>query len=616
MAVTRFALRPRAASLAVVLVVAAAAVAMAWDLDAVGWGNQYYAAVAQSGAASEWAFFHASPDLAAVTGTDKPPLAFWPMSVAVWLFGLHGWAIALPQVLESVATVALLALLVARVAGPVGAAVAAAVLAATPIFFVLARFDDPDTLLTLCLTAAAYAAIRASESTTSRRWLVLLGAAFGLAFLTKWLTAAVPAPALLGAVVWSRRTPGASLRRGLTARPVRAALGWSLTSAALVGMPWVVIGWLVPAAHRAQLDSPTNSILDLVTSQNGVGRFALSPHDAASVAIQGVAGPWRLVTAPFAGQIGWLLPLAVVVTGVAALRVSRGAGPTPGWLVLGGWFGLTTVVFSFMAGYMHPYYTALLAPALAGVVGLGVDWAWGRRDTLIDRIGWRVAVGALALATSLYAAHILAAYPTLTGWCWPVVLAGATTSLGLLVIRRFTGRARSLVATLLLAAAALAALAGPAAYAASTFGHQVVGANPIAGPTPGSGDQEAYPTALVGYLSARRHPGGWLAAAVTSTAASELQLQTGQPVLPLGGFTGHAAGPGVADVNRWVTQGRLRYLVLTGPYYRGLTTPANLVGTPLAAVMAWAGGHGCPAPVPERSYVVLDLTCRPGTGHR
>src|SRR5580765_2601292 len=148
--------RPTLAGIGLLLVIAAGVVAMAWDLDAVGWGNQYYAAVAQSGAVSEWGFFHASPDLAAVTGTDKPPLAFWPMAVAVWLFGLHGWAITLPQVIESAATVALLALIVRRVAGPVGAVVASAVLASTPIFFVLARFDDPDTLLTLCVTAAAY----------------------------------------------------------------------------------------------------------------------------------------------------------------------------------------------------------------------------------------------------------------------------------------------------------------------------------------------------------------------------------------------------------------------------------------------------------------------------
>lgn len=610
MATTRIRVTP--AAIGIVAVVTVTAVWLAWDLDDLGWSNQYYAAVAQSGAASEWGFFHASPDLAAVTGTDKPPLAFWPMSVAVWLFGLHGWVIALPQVLESVATVALLGAMVRRVAGPVGGVVAAAVLASTPIFFVLARFNDPDTLLTLCVTVAAYATVRACESPTSRRWLVLLGASFGLAFLTKWLTAAIPAPAFLGAVLWSRRTSGSSVLRQLLARPARTALGWVLATTAVVGLPWVFAEWLMPAARRPQFDSPTNSILDLITSQNGVGRFALAPHDAASVAIQGVAGPARLLTAPFAGQIGWLLPVALVAASVAIVRVTRGARLSPAWLVLGGWLGLTVVVFSVMGGYMHPYYTVLLAPALAGVVGLGADWVWRRRDTLLGRAWWRAGVTTLVAATALYAAHILAAYPALAPWRWLVLLAGASSGLAVLAVPRSVLRRRPALLATLASIVAVAALAGPTIYAASTLGHPVDGANPIAGPVSGSAAQEPYPTALVGYLSARRSADGWLAAAVTSTAASELQLQTGEAVLPLGGFTGHAAGPGVAQVSQWVADGRLRYLVLTGPYYRGLSTPANLAGTPLAAVMAWAARHGCPAAVPEQRYIVLDLTCRSG----
>ena len=601
--------RPRPGSVLLFVVLAAAAVGMAWDLDAVGWGNQYYAAVAQSGAVSEWGFFQASPDLAAVTGTDKPPLAFWPMAIAVWVFGLHGWAIALPQLVETMATVGLLAMVVRRVAGPAGAVVSAAVLASTPIVFVLARFDDPDTLLTLCVTAAAYAAIRACERPASRGWLILLGAMLGSAFLTKWLSAAIPAPALVGAVLWSGRGPAAGLRHRRIGRSELSAVGWVLGPAALVGLPWVLARWLVPAAHRPQLDSPSNSVLDLISGQNGVGRLAAAPHDAASVAIQGVAGPWRLVTPPFDGQIGWFLPVALVIVAVAAIRVRRGAKATPGWLVLGGWLGLTAVVFSFMGGYMHPYYTTLLAPALAAVVGLGADWAWRRRSTIIGRTRRSIGLAAMTALISLYAAHLLAAYPTLAWVRWSVLVSGVVAVVCAMTLGQAPVRARATLLRLFVAAAVLTSLGGPTAYAVSTFGHQVAGANPIAGPVSGSRPQEAYPGGLVAYLSARRPPHGWLAAAVTSTAASQLQLQSGQAVLPLGGFTGHAAGPGVVDIRRWVTDGRLRYLVLTGPYYRGLQSPPDLRGTALAAVMRWAAGHGCPAPVPDRRYIVLDLTC-------
>ena len=44
----------------------------------------------------------------------------------------------------------------------------------------------------------------------------------------------------------------------------------------------------------------------------------------------------------------------------------------------GGWLLVTGLVFSFMAGIIHPYYTVALAPAIAALVGLGVDAAVAR----------------------------------------------------------------------------------------------------------------------------------------------------------------------------------------------------------------------------------------------
>lgn len=371
--------------------VAVVVTAMSWRLGAVGWGNQYYAAVAQSGARGEWAFIEASPDLAAVTGTDKPPLGFWPMAVAVSVFGLHGWAIALPQVLESTATVAVLALLVRRVGGSVAAATAAAALAGTPVFFVLARYDDPDTVLTLCITVAAYAAVRACEARASRRWLVLLGGALGAGFLSKWLTAAVPAPALVGAVLWFRRPVRPGGRRGLTAPVSRRTLLWVLGPATAVGLSWVVATLLVPAAHRPELDSPTDTLLDVIVTQDGVGRLATAATSGTTASVRGAVGPLRLVTAPFAGQIGWFLPVAVLACCLAVVRVRRGAAPSPAWLVLGGWLALAGAVLSFMGGALHPYYSVLIAPPAAGLAGLAADALWRRRLRLRESAAWGAA---------------------------------------------------------------------------------------------------------------------------------------------------------------------------------------------------------------------------------
>lgn len=215
---------------------------------------------------------------------------------------------------------------------------------------------------------------------------------------------------------------------------------------------------------------------------------------------------------------------------------------------------------------------------------------------------------------------MLGGYPTLAVARWVVVAATVTAVVSMIGLRLTAPAARRgpalrrALTVLAVAAAATAGLAGPSAFAASTLGHEVAGADPLAGPLSGSRPQEAYPAPLVSYLAAHRRPGGWLAAAVTSTAASELQLQSQLPVLPLGGFTGHAAGPAVGRVAGWVASGRLRYLVLTGPYYRGLLTPPSLIGSPLATVMAWAAARGCPVATGTTRYVVLDLTCRRGPG--
>jgi hypothetical protein len=147
----------------------------------------------------------------------------------------------------------------------------------------------------------------------------------------------------------------------------------------------------------------------------------------------------------------------------------------------------------------------------------------------------------------------------------------------------------------------------PLAFGLSTDSHAVTGYDPVAGPgRPPSAP--AYPAALMTFLRAHREGSLWLAAVPRATAASILQLQSGSPVLPLGGFTGHAGGPTVSQVRSWVESDRLRYLVIPRSYaaYRRDTPPA-LAGYPVASVLRWAQRTGCPERTGVRSFVVLDL---------
>ena len=58
-------------------------------------------------------------------------------------------------------------------------------------------------------------------------------------------------------------------------------------------------------------------------------------------------------------------------------------------LMWGTWLVVTGVVFSFMGGTVHPYYTVALAPAIAALVGIGAVLAWRRRSSWDGRSRWR-----------------------------------------------------------------------------------------------------------------------------------------------------------------------------------------------------------------------------------
>ena len=169
-----------------------------WGLGESGWANSFYAAAAQAGSESWQAFFFGSSDAANAITVDKTPLALWPMALSIKVFGLSSWSLLVPQALEGVAAVWLLHATVRRTTGSAAAALLSGlVLATTPVAVLMFRFDNPDALLTLLMVGAAYATLRAVESTARHpvRWLALAGALVGLAFLTKMLQAFLVVPA-------------------------------------------------------------------------------------------------------------------------------------------------------------------------------------------------------------------------------------------------------------------------------------------------------------------------------------------------------------------------------------------------------------------------------------
>lgn len=619
-----------------VLIVSGAAVLYGWDLDRQGWANAYYAAAAQAGAHSWKALLFGGLDAGGAMATDKPPLALWLMSGSVRIFGVNTWGIMLPQVLAALATIVLLQRTVRRCCGSAAGVIAAAVLAVTPVFGVLARFDDPDVLLVLLLVAAAYATIRATES-AGWRWPALLGALLGAAFLTKWLVAVLVVPGI--AAAYAIAAGGTSNPR--SAGPAcRRAVAATATTALLVGGWWVALVALTPVRDRPHLDGSANdSVWSLILGRNGFGRLAGpgSIHHAAAavggVPVSGIPGLLRLLTPPFALQIGWFVPPAALALLLWLLRRAHGDPARPrlrsaAYVLWGVWLGVADGVFSFMTGPMHPYYTVLLAPAAAALVGMGaVDLArsWsasGERRSGDDpaakaerRQAW-MAAGVVSVSMGWVGLLCVRAHG-LPRWLAAVVIGGGIGAAlaigGVPGLPRAPGPYRRAVVAVM---ALLALLAAPLATSIATDGRSVTGANPLAGPGPSAPQPVTQP--LASFLRSHRGTATWGAAVVTATPAARLQLDSGVPILPVGGFMGSVPTPTLTQVRDWVSEGRLRYLVLGGPYlaFAPGETPGSLDGTQAARIVTWAQTHGLRITVPGDPTTIYDLAPERSAGTR
>ncbi|GLY19043.1 hypothetical protein Kisp01_60570 [Kineosporia sp. NBRC 101677] len=449
-----------------------------WGLGESGWANSFYSAAVQAGSESWKAFFFGSSDAANSITVDKPPLALWPMALSVRIFGLSSWSILLPQAVMGVATVGLLFTTVRRHFGAGAGLLAGAVLATTPVAALMFRFNNPDALLVLLMTAGAYFVLRAVEH-ARLRWLILAGVMVGLGFLTKQLQALLVVPAFGLAYLWAAPTTFAKRIGHLLAAfaAMIVSAGW-----------WIAIVELVPASARPYIGgSQNNSILELTLGYNGLGR--LTGDETGSVGSNGnwgETGITRLFTSEFGGQITWLLPAALILL-VAGLVVTRKLPRTStsrsAFVIWGGWLVVTFVTFSLMQGIFHAYYTVALAPAIAALVGIGVATLWRTRSVVATFV-----LAGTVLATALWSYTLLARSSDWHPWIrYAVLVSGLLAAVGLAASSWLAGQVRGPARQRIMlgigALAVFSALLGPLSYSLNTASTAHTGSIPSAGPS-------------------------------------------------------------------------------------------------------------------------------------
>ncbi|MFF7186082.1 glycosyltransferase family 39 protein [Streptomyces sp. NPDC008222] len=453
-----------------------------YGLSASGYANSFYSAAVQAGSKSWKALFFGSLDAGNAITVDKPPAALWPMALSVRVFGLNSWAILVPEVVMGVLTVAVVYAAVRRRFSPAAGLIAGAVLALTPVAALMFRFNNPDALLALLMALTVYLVIRGLEDGRTK-WLVWAGAAVGLAFLTKTLQAFLILPAL--AVVYGVCAP-VKLRKRLV------QLGLATVALVVSGGWWVAIVELWPASSRPYIGgSQNNSFLELTFGYNGLGR--INGDETGSVGGMGGGdggmgggngGQWgatgwnRMFNSEIGSQISWLLPAALILF-VAGLLLTWKARRTDltraSFLAWGGSLLMTAVVFSYMAGIFHQYYTVALAPYIAAVVGMGVTVLWEERS----KTWGSLTLAATATATAAWGYVLLNRTPDYLPWLkWLVLVGGLAGALGLIFVARL-GRQLALAT---MALSFTAALAGPTAYTLTTVNEGHTGSIVTAGP--------------------------------------------------------------------------------------------------------------------------------------
>ncbi|MFK4103659.1 ArnT family glycosyltransferase [Streptomyces sp. NPDC019531] len=446
-----------------------------YNLSASGYANSFYSAAVQAGTKSWKAMFFGSLDAGNAITVDKPSAFLWPMEIAARIFGLNSWTILGPEVLMGVGTVAVVYASVRRRFSPAAGLIAGAVLALTPVAALMFRFNNPDAMLALLMALACYFVVRAVEDGKTK-WLVWAGVAIGFAFLAKTLQAFLILPSL--AIVYAVVAPVSLKKRfGQLAAATLALVvsgGW-----------WVAIVELWPASSRPYIGgSQNNSFLELTFGYNGLGRLngeetgSVGPGGG-TVSAWGETGWNRMFNSEIGAQISWLLPAALILLAaglVATRKLKRTSVTRASFLVWGGSLLITLVVFSFMAGIFHQYYTIALAPYMAAVVGMGAGILWEKRAEMWASLSLAAAV----VAGSAWGYVLLNRTPDYLPWLkWLVLIGGLVAALGLVFVAKL-GR------QLALAAAALgivAALAGPAAYTLSTVNSAHTGSIPTAGPS-------------------------------------------------------------------------------------------------------------------------------------
>lgn len=612
-----------------------------WNLTINGMANSYYAAAAQAASANWTAWLFGSLDAANFVSVDKPPISMMIMGLFGRIFGFSSWSMLLPHALAGIATVALVYLTVKRWYGARAGLITGIVMAMTPAAALMFRFNNPDSFLTLFLTASAYAFLRSFEGKRPVLWLSLAGLFTGFAFNTKMLQGLLLLPIMT--IIYIS-----------FARPKFTTRMWHLSVAGIVTIVstfwWSILVWLTPAVNRPWVGSTNdNNIWSLIFGYNGFGRLfghgggpgggAPGGGGAANMAqigtqaaqstqmtpltggglgaggrgggpggvgFGGETGLLRIFNESFGPNIAWLIPVALIGGGLVIWllrRAPRRNKERVGVLLWLGWLLIHIVIFSMTSGTIHPYYVIAMAPAVAALVGIGAPYIW-QAYTRRTKIAWLLP---LSIAATTILSVVMLGYNNYWPWLiWLVIATGGVATILTLLPLAQTKRLKQIILSL----AIIVGMAAPIAFSISTVATAHSGSIPTAGPGAtainGTNNESAQAeSSLIAYLLANQNGAAWMAAVNSANESAPIQLSSGQPVMAIGGFNGSDSTLTLAQFKQLVKEGKVRYYVAS----RGQGKSGGPGGPgDNSEIASWATSSGVKVAYGGTQYIVYDLS--------
>ncbi|GEM_PF-5287071 len=294
----------------------------------------------------------------------QPPLASWVYAGSFALFGESAWALRLPSILMSTASVLLLILLVRRVAGDLPALVGGLLMATFPVTVYYGQNAHCEPLNILAILAATHAYLSWLETGRPRSLLALL---------------------CLQAVACHSGWPGYFLCVGLFLHGFLVGGMRALWMLVPCMMNFVHFGLYV--AHARSLPFGA-ALLHEMTGP--------TLHDHTQVGLAQLRIAMRMSF--WVGNLIGVGPALLMLAGIWMTRVRREGRRWSIWIVLITPFLLNT--FLFADGIMdEEHHTEFIAPALAMLAALAVTCSglWHRRTLLaflaalqIGQAGWRI----------------------------------------------------------------------------------------------------------------------------------------------------------------------------------------------------------------------------------